>query len=337
VCLVLPGLAALLAAGPVEGQTSQGSQGAMPAAGQAGQAGQTGQAGQAEQAKQGSVAASADGAALMQEGDKAAAANDYRTALAKYTAAAQADPKSYEAALNAGDSAYSLKDAKTAAAWFERAINIDPDRETAYRFWGDALLRVGGDASGAKQKFIDAVVAEPYSLTAWKGLRQWAAMEGAAIAPPRIDRPAAPEVDEKNPKSVNLQLDFGGTDERRHPGASAWMMYSLIRGGYHGDQFHKDYPKETEYRHSLKEEDAALSMVAVTVAQTVQEKKISRERLDESLRNLLNVNDAGMLDCWILINGADAGIERDYPAYRAEHRSLLHDYLDLFVVHGGQN
>jgi tetratricopeptide (TPR) repeat protein len=278
-----------------------------------------------------------DGAAMMQEGEKVAAANDYQTALARFTSAAQADPKSYEAALNAGDAAYSLKDAKAAAAWFERAINIDPDRETAYRFWGDALLRVGGDPSGAKQKFIDAVVAEPYSLNAWKGLRQWAAMEDAQIAPPRIERPAAPEVDDKNPKSVNLQLDFGGADERRHPGASAWTMYSLIRGGYHGDAFRKDYPNETEYRHSLKEEDAALSMVATTVAKTLQEKKISPERLDESLRNLVNVNDAGMLDCWILINGADAGIERDYPAYRTEHRSLLHDYLELFVVHGGPN
>lgn len=312
--LVLPGLVGVLAAGLAECQTPQGSA-----------------------AAQGVVAATGDGAALMQEGDKAAAANDYQTALAKYTAAAQADPKNYEAALNAGDAAYSLKDAKSAAAWFERAIDIDPDRETAYRFWGDALLRVGGDPSGARQKFIDAVVAEPYSPSAWKGLRQWAAMQDAAIAPPRIDRPSAPEVDEKNPKSVNLQLDFGGTDEKHHPGASAWMMYSLIRSGYRGDAFHKDYPNETEYRHSLKEEDAALSMVAVTVAQGVQEKRIGRERLDESLRNLLNVSDAGMLDCWILINGADAGIQRDYPAYRAEHRSLLHDYLDLFVVHGGQN
>jgi len=321
-CHVFAGAAAVLMAGWAVAQTPQGSPGAQTATGQG---------------ERGVAAAAGDGAALMQEGDKAAAANDYQTALAKYSAAAQADPKSYEAALNAGDSAYSLKDAKGAASWFERAISIDPDRETAYRFWGDALLRVGGDPAGAKQKFIDAVVAEPYSENAWKGLRQWAAMEDAAIAAPKIERPAAPVVDDKNPKSVNIQLDFGGTDERRHPGASAWMMYSLIRGGYHGDAFHKDHPNEAEYRHSLKEEDAALSMVAATAAQTVQEKKISRDRLDESLRNLLNVNDAGMLDCWILINGADAGIERDYPAYRAEHRSLLHDYLDLFVVHGGTN
>ena len=58
------------------------------------------------------------------------------------------------------------------------------------------------------------------------------------------------------------------------------------------------------------------------------------EKLDESLRNLLEVYDAGMLDCWILINGADeayAGLcclSRCAPAAIAR-------YVARFVVHGG--
>jgi hypothetical protein len=59
--------------------------------------------------------------------------------------------------------------------------------------------------------------------------------------------------------------------------------------------------------------------------------------MDESLRNLLEVSDAGMLDCWILINGADQGIAQDYSAYRDAHRPLLHDYIARLVVHGGVN
>jgi hypothetical protein len=55
------------------------------------------------------------------------------------------------------------------------------------------------------------------------------------------------------------------------------------------------------------------------------------------LRNLVELNNAGMLDCWILINGADQGIAQDYDAYRHEHRQLLHDYLERFVVHGWVN
>ena len=111
------------------------------------------------------------------------------------------------------------------------------------------------------------------------------------------------------------------------------MAYSMKRALFHGDEFKKQFPDEKEYRHSLKEEDEALSEVVAII----KELKIKRDDLDESSRNLLELGDAGMLDCWILINGADQGITRDYPAYRDAHRQLLHDYLARFVVHGGVN
>ena len=37
--------------------------------------------------------------------------------------------------------------------------------------------------------------------------------------------------------------------------------YSLARANYRGDEFKKDFPDEKEYRHTLKEEDDALSKV----------------------------------------------------------------------------
>jgi tetratricopeptide (TPR) repeat protein len=103
------------------------------------------------------------GKALLAEAEKAYTAGDFPAALAKYAAAAEADPKLYEAALYAGDTAYAQKDLKTAAQWFARAIAIDPNRETAHRYWGDAILKYGDDPMAAREKFIDAVVAEPYS------------------------------------------------------------------------------------------------------------------------------------------------------------------------------
>ncbi len=273
------------------------------------------------------------GKALLAEAEKAYTAGDFPTAMAKYTAAAEADSHLYEAPLYAGDTAYVQKDLKTAAPWFARAIAIDPDRETAYRYWGDAIMKYGNDPAAAREKFIDAIVAEPYSKFAWQGLTQWAQIEKATLLAPKIERPAAPAVDPKNPKNVTVPIDFGATDDKQHPGASAWMMYSLLRASYRGGIFQKDYPNEKEYRHSLKEEDAALAMVATDI----KEKKIAPEKLDESLRNLVELNDAGMLDCWILISGSDSGIAQDYAAYRKEHRQLLHDYLARFVVHGGVN
>jgi tetratricopeptide (TPR) repeat protein len=279
------------------------------------------------------LAQSSSAQALMQEAEKAFAAGDYPTAQAKYAAAAAADPHLYVAALYAGDAAYAQHDLPTAAQWFAKAIAIDPNRETAYRYWGDATLLYGNDAEAAKNKFIDAVVAEPYNKYAWQGLQQWAVRQKAVLSSPKIERPAAPVVDPKNPKNITINIDPDTTDEKKHPGGAAWMGYSLCRAGYRGDQFAKAFPNEKEYRHSLKEEDECLTDVLAIVRET----KTKSEGMDESLRNLLEVSDAGMLDCWILINGADQGIVQDYAAYRDAHRQLLHDYLARFVVHGGVN
>jgi tetratricopeptide (TPR) repeat protein len=271
--------------------------------------------------------------ALLTEAEKAYTAGDFPTAMAKYTAAAEADPHLYEAPLYAGDTAYVQKDLNTAAPWFARAIGIDPNRETAYRYWGDAILKLGNDPAAAREKFIDAIVAEPYSKFAWQGLRQWADIEKATLLAPKIDRPAGPVVDAKKPGNVTINIDPAATDDKQHPGASAWLMYSLIRAGYRGDAFKKNFPNEKEYRHSLKEEDAAL----VTVVESIKNQNVKTGELDESLRNLVDLNDAGMLDCWILISASDEGIAKDYDAYRKQHRQLLHDYLERFVVHGGMN
>ena len=271
--------------------------------------------------------------ALLTEAEKAYTAGDFPTAMANYTAAAEADPHLYEAPLYAGDTAYVQKDLNTAAPWFARAIGIDPNRETAYRYWGDAILKLGNDPAAAREKFIDAIVAEPYSKFAWQGLRQWADIEKATLLAPKIDRPAGPVVDAKKLGNVTINIDPAATDDKQHPGASAWLMYSLIRAGYRGDEFKKNFPNEKEYRHSLKEEDAAL----VTVVESIKNQNVKTGELDESLRNLVDLNDAGMLDCWILISASDEGIAKDYDAYRKQHRQLLHDYLERFVVHGGMN
>ena len=277
------------------------------------------------------MAPGSPGSAFLQEGEKAFDAGDFQTAMTKYVAAAEADPNLYEAALFAGDTAYTQRDLPTAAHWFQRAIEINANRETAYRYWGDAILKFGNDPEAAREKFIDAIVAEPYSRFAWQGIEQWAQIERAVILAPKIERPAAPQVDAKNPNTTNITIDIAATDENKNPGGFAWMMYSMVRATYQGDTFKKEFPNEKEYRHSFKEEDAALSVVA----STLEEKKIDRNKLDESLRNLLDLYDAGMLDCWILINAADQGIAQDYPAYRDQHRQQLHEYLSRFVIHGG--
>ena len=279
------------------------------------------------------IAATSPGGNLLQEGEKAFTAGDYRAAYAKYTLAADADPKLYVAPLFAGDAAYQLRDLKTATRWFSQAAAVDPNRETAYRYWGDALLKIGNDPAAAKPRFIDAIVAEPYNQLSWKGLQQWAQRTGAVVLPPKIDRPKGPVVDPKHPNNITINVDPAQAGDKKNPASSAWLMYSVIRASYHGDLFRKEFPDERAYRHTLKEEDSALS----TVVTFVKEKKLEPASLDESLRNLIEISDAGMLDCWILINGADEGIQQDYDTYRKGHRQLLRDYLDRFVARGGVN
>jgi tetratricopeptide (TPR) repeat protein len=268
--------------------------------------------------------------ALFQEAEKLFGTGDYKGAIAKYAAAADAAPTAYEPPLYAGDAAYSMKDLKTAAFWFARAISVDPSRETAYRYWGDALLRVGNDPAAAKEKFIAAIVADPYNKLAWQGISNWAVRQKAVILAPKIDRPSAPVPDPNKPNNITINIDPNTVNDKS-PGTSAWLMYSLARAKYRTDDFAKAFPNEKTYRHTLKEESEALTDV-VTV---LKEQKVDRNKLDESLRNLLDLSDAGMLDCWILINGADQGIAQDYRAYSNDHRQLLSDYLAKFVIHGG--
>jgi len=269
--------------------------------------------------------------ALFNEAERAYGTGDYTTALAKYGQAADADPTMYAAALYAGDSAYVLKDVATAVKWFTRAVAIDPNRETAYRYWGDTLLRIGNDPVASKSKYLEAVVAEPYNKLAWNGITFWARAEKAVILAPRIDRPVAPTVDPAKPNNITIDIDPEAIDQKKKPGSYAWLGYSMTRATFRGDAFKKAFPDEKQYRHSLKEEDAALSSVAAIA----REGKVKREKLDESLRNLLELEDGGMLDCWILISAADDGIAADYAGYRDGHRQLMYDYLERFVVHGG--
>jgi hypothetical protein len=276
---------------------------------------------------------SGPGVELLREAEKAYMAGDFPTALAKYAAAAEADPKLYEAPLYAGDTAYLQKDWKTAAKWFARAVAVDPNRETAYRYWGDALFRYARDPVAAREKFLDAVVAEPYNRLAWQGIQQWAQLEQAVLMPPKIVRPSAPVADPKKPNDIVVQIDANATGDKLHPGASAWAMYSLVRASYRGDAFKRNFPLEKEYRHTLAEEDAALT----GVADGIKNQELKKDQLDESLRNVVELNEAGMLDCWILIHGADREIAQDYTAYRNLHRRLLREYLERFVVHGGPN
>jgi hypothetical protein len=59
---------------------------------------------------------------------------------------------------------------------------------------------------------------------------------------------------------------------------------------------------------------------------------VAPEKLEPSLKNLMTLKKDGMIECWILLSGSDAGIRYDYPDYRKQHRELLASYFDHYIL-----
>ena len=169
--------------------------------------------------------------AAMNEGESAYTRGDLQTALAAYERALQLDPKLYEAALFAGDMQFKRAHISTdaperktlfdsAGEWFTKAIKINPDRETAYRYWGDALLEYGKDDE-ARRNFIEAIVADPYSQMTYSGITKWAQKNDRRLGHPRIEIPSS--VSSKKPGEVNITVDESALKGSDNDGSAAWI------------------------------------------------------------------------------------------------------------------
>ncbi len=262
------------------------------------------------------------------------AKGDYKIALAAYEKAATLDPTWYEAALYTGDTYYVMKDIEKAGVWFAKAIAIDPNRETAYRYWADGLAVAGKDKE-AVEKYLDAVIAEPYSSAAWRGISQYAQRNNIKLSHPKINIPVDVSSDGKG--NTNITLGIG---DKKDDGSFAWTMYGISRAvwqsekdGKLSENFSKAYPNEKVYRRSLAEEMDALHMVLSGVKNGSKDVK----KMDPSLAMLKKLNDEGLLESFILFARSDAGIKQDYPAYRQNNRDKLKRYLTDYVMKNGGN
>jgi tetratricopeptide (TPR) repeat protein len=243
-----------------------------------------------------------------------------------YLRALLLDPGNYEAALFIGDVYFKQHTYGSAGEWFARAIQINPNRETAYRYWGDALTSASKNDE-ARGKFIDAVVAEPYSNNAWMGLRQWVDRNKVKLNVLVLRDKSSQQTDGKN-ATITLDPNLLSGD---NAGAAAWIIYSGTRLSWQREKFKKEFPDETTYRHSLKEEAEALDTMVTVIAEDAKSKKKAKN-IDPSLLALVQLDHAGFLEPFVLFNRADNGIAQDYAAYRTAHRDVLRRYLDELVV-----
>lgn len=178
--------------------------------------------------------------AAIREGETAFTRGDMDKAIAAYKRALDADPNLYDAALYAGDAefkkAHNSTDAQfrkdhydAAGIWFAKAIAINPDRETAYRYWGDAL-DAGGKTDEARDKFIDAIVANPYDRRPYVGLTQWAQRHNVQLGHPRIDIPS--NITSNTPGKVTVTVDDNMLKGSGGDGSAAWLLYGMVRASW---------------------------------------------------------------------------------------------------------
>ncbi|HWW14916.1 MAG TPA: tetratricopeptide repeat protein [Candidatus Dormibacteraeota bacterium] len=264
---------------------------------------------------------------VMQHAEADFGRGDLDKAVDGYIQASLLDPNLYEAPLFTGDVFYKQHKPGSAGEWFKRAIQIDPNRETAYRYWGDALVSLG-DMQTAREKFIQAVIADPYGKNSWMGLNQWAGWAKVTLNWVRLqDRGTVSQKDDKN---INITLD-SGSGKNDDPTLAAWAGYAMERALWHGDKFKQEFPNEPKYRRTMREEaDSLHLLVTVLTEQKSFEKK--KKHLDPALLQVLAIDKAGLIEPFALLNRADNEIAQDYVAYRAANRDKIFRYMDVFVV-----
>ncbi|HKP47924.1 MAG TPA: tetratricopeptide repeat protein [Pyrinomonadaceae bacterium] len=276
--------------------------------------------------------------AAMREGEEAHSRGELDKAIASYQRALQLDPKLYNAALWTGDmyfkKGFQEKDTHArdellnkAGEWFARAIGIDENVETAYRYWGDALM-LQSRQTDAMMKFIDAIIAEPGNRNPYMGLTQWGQRTQTSMGHPQIEVPVKVSL---TPDGT-AHIDFDPALRASTDGSAAWESYGQVRSHWVAEDFRKNYASESVYRHSLREEVAALRQTAEAAAALLKTGKV--KSLSPSLAALVKLNDADLLEPFVFFTRADQGITRDYVEFRRANREKLRRYWAEIVIAG---
>jgi tetratricopeptide (TPR) repeat protein len=258
----------------------------------------------------------------MRAGEAAFSRRDFAEALKNYAKALELEPTNYSAALFTANTYDRRNEFKKGAEWYRRAIQLGPNVETAYRYYADMLAKEGAMGE-ARAMLILAAVAEPYNRIVWRELRAWATITSTHINEVYIGVPG----EQKGPQTPEA-------DQPSLVVSAVWQAYHKVRATWQkGDEFKNRFPEEKEYRHSLPEESEALTAAAKVLEGTKGDKNAAELTAgNQALGLLLDLHRADLIEPYVLFSLGDAGIARDYAAYRAQSRNKLEEYLDRFVV-----
>lgn len=255
----------------------------------------------------------------IREGEGYFGRGEYDKAFKEYERAYKIDSKNYDAALFAGDCFYAQKKYAESEIWFGRAIAINPKREQAHRFLGDALL-FQDKIQQALGKFADAAIAEPGSKLSWERFYETAKQYGNRTATPFITTPSTRDADTFEiliePKTLEIA-----------DGTSNWNLYTKIRNQQIAN-FNK-IANGRKFVPTISEEVSALKSVALGVKTQLKSKKITK--LDEGLKNLVEIDDLGMLDVYLVLFVKDLEYE-EYDSFRDKNWERMKTFLVSYIA-----
>src|SRR5207245_11586774 len=177
----------------------------------------------------------------MNAGEAHSAKADLDNARGGYLHVLEIDPKNYDATVYVGDAYFSEHAYNSAGEWFAKAIKLDPDKETAYRYWADALA-ASGKNDEARRKYIEAILAQPYTRTPWLALRQWSDRVKQPFHAILLQNPSKV----KKPADQTVKLDEQPLKEG-NPESAGWRSYDATRQAWQGETCNHDCPDESVY------------------------------------------------------------------------------------------
>jgi tetratricopeptide (TPR) repeat protein len=263
----------------------------------------------------------------MRAAEAAFGKGDMDGALAGYQQVLRLDPQNYLAMLYSGDVYFKQRDFENSYVWYGKAAAVDPNAELAFRYWGDAL-DAAGKPGDARDKFIEAIVASPYERASWIGLQQWAQLNHVQLTQLNIKSPNSVTTQPGGGANITIDPNTLG----KHDGTESWMLYEITRASWNTTLFHKTFPNDRAYRHSLPEEAQALGLVADAVSQNIASGKVKQADLDPQIWALIQLKSEGLIEAYVLLARADQGIAQDYAAYRDAHRDKLIAYMNEYVA-----
>lgn len=250
----------------------------------------------------------------LREGEAHFGRGEYDKAFKAYERAYKLDPKSYEAVLFMGDCFYAQGKFKEAEPYFAKAVEISPDLDTAHRFWGDALLYQDKNEQ-ALDKFLNALLAKPFSRMNWESINRWATKTEAnydliKIIPPGNKEFGSIEIKESLLKSED------GTDK--------WKFYDEM------SKEQKSKKAAAGQRYTLSDELNAWKKAAENFRADIKAGKIKYP--DRGLINLVKLDDENLLEPYILLLRPQPSFGEDYAAYREKNADKIKQFVRQYIL-----